>query len=417
MMPEGWREEILGNICDIAIGGTPSRAKEEYWARHGDGNVWVSIADLNGKVWISDSKEKISQRGVEKSNVKLVTPGTVLMSFKLTIGRVARAAVPLYTNEAIAAFVPKRSSVYEGFLFHVLPSAAEGGCADVAVKGKTLNKEKLRNLQLTLPPLPEQRAIAEIVDSVDATISATEATLAQTRRVKQALLQQLLTKGIDENGHPHTKFKMTEIGEIPEAWEVCTAESICETISVGIVVKPASLYVPSGIPCFRGTNIGEGYLRSRDFVQISPEANELHRKSKLRKGDILVIRTGYPGTACVVPDEFEGANCVDLVFCRPKAARVRSDFLCTFINSDKGKLQVSGQKHGLAQQHFNVKAMNEMIVSLPQLEEQARILSPVRELQCIIADEVRRLDALNTLKRALMRDLLTGKVRVKDVKL
>jgi type I restriction enzyme S subunit len=101
-IPEGWAEGILGELCSIEIGGTPSRSIAEYWddARETD-NVWVSIKDMQQRT-ITETVEHISDAGVKHSNVKLQPPGTVLLSFKLTIGRVAIAGVPVYTNEAIA---------------------------------------------------------------------------------------------------------------------------------------------------------------------------------------------------------------------------------------------------------------------------------------------------------------------------
>src|ERR1700757_3033329 len=100
-----WREVALDQVCRIAIGGTPSRAVPRYWSDAVEGYPWTSIADLKSSR-ILETKEYISKDGVENSNVKLVPRGTVVMSFKLTIGRTAIADRDLYTNEAIAALTP-----------------------------------------------------------------------------------------------------------------------------------------------------------------------------------------------------------------------------------------------------------------------------------------------------------------------
>ncbi len=120
-VPEGWSQRKLGQISDILIGGTPSRANPAYWATNDDeGHPWASIADLKDGT-LSSTKERITNAGIKNSNVKLIPPGTVVMSFKLTIGRVAVAARPIYTNEAIAAFLPKSGEIIPEFLRYILP--------------------------------------------------------------------------------------------------------------------------------------------------------------------------------------------------------------------------------------------------------------------------------------------------------
>jgi type I restriction enzyme S subunit len=126
-----WREVALGQACRIAIGGTPSRDVPQYWSNGADGFPWASIADLRAPK-LSETKEYISQDGIQNSNVKLVPRGTVVMSFKLTIGRTAIADRDIYTNEAIAAFTPNEG-VDRDFLFYWLPYLAASAETDQAI--------------------------------------------------------------------------------------------------------------------------------------------------------------------------------------------------------------------------------------------------------------------------------------------
>src|SRR5690606_19542387 len=97
-----WSKSSLGDLCSILIGGTPSRKKPEYWDKDcTTENHWVSIRDI-GQKYLSSTSERVSDLGIKKSNVKLIQPGTVIMSFKLTLGRASIVKVPCYTNEAIA---------------------------------------------------------------------------------------------------------------------------------------------------------------------------------------------------------------------------------------------------------------------------------------------------------------------------
>lgn len=144
----------------ISIGGTPSRGNSNFF---GGKHVWVSIRDMGGKPIISDSLEKLTDEGVRYSNCKLVKNGSLLFSFKLTVGRVAFAGVDLYTNEAIAAFDPidaDTAGVDLEYLALVLPAIAKGDSTKNSMGALLLNKEKIKNLILPLPARDVQRRIA-----------------------------------------------------------------------------------------------------------------------------------------------------------------------------------------------------------------------------------------------------------------
>ncbi|UYM18795.1 restriction endonuclease subunit S [Endozoicomonas euniceicola] len=137
------------------------------------------------------------------------------------------------------------------------------------------------------------------------------------------------------------------------------------------------------------------------------------RKSKLRLGDLVTVRTGYLGTTAVVTEEFAGSNCVDLVISRPKQQAVMPEYLANWINSDEGKNQILQMQGGLAQQHFNVGDMKTLKVAIPAVYEQRKIVN-------VISSVSKKLDHLTTqksqtqqLKKGLMQKLLTGQIRVK----
>jgi type I restriction enzyme S subunit len=162
-----WPTKALADLCEITIGKTPPRNVPRYW---GDGYAWLSIADMGQGRVLQHTKETITPTAVDEGvSGRLVPPGTVLLSFKLSIGKLGIAAVPLYTNEAIAALairdVGKLSPEY---LLRALAAADLQAGTDRAVMGRTLNKAKLQRLRIPLPALPEQRRIAAILDTADA---------------------------------------------------------------------------------------------------------------------------------------------------------------------------------------------------------------------------------------------------------
>lgn len=393
-VPEGWSNAELGKLCHIAIGGTPSRHKPEYWAGGGEGHPWVAISDLREAV-VLQTKERITDAGVANSNVKPVRAGTVLMSFKLTIGRVAVAGTDLYTNEAIAAFQPS-ADLEKSFLPYWLEHIVADAETDQAIKGVTLNKQKLAALSGALPPLDEQRRIAEVLRSVDEAIAVQTALCSHLRQTTDTLTDELYAREIVECAD-----SLTAYGDA------------CETVQVGIVVKPASYYVDdAGVPALRSTNIRRNQIEFSGLVQLSHEGHEFNRKSSLRAGDVVTIRTGEPGKTAVIPhDAPSPLNCIDIIFSRPKP-HLRPHFAAYFINSSTARRQILGAQGGLAQQHFNVGEMKKLKLPVPDLARQDRLIEVLDAAWQSVRVEEAQLAALQSTKAALMPSILSGRVRV-----
>lgn len=384
-LPDGWILKPLGEVSEIKIGGTPSRSDPTFWSS--EGHYWASIADLLQNP-ITRTKERISDAGVLASNVKPIKAGTVLMSFKLTIGRVALAGVDLFTNEAIAAFAPDEEQLDPGFLYHALPGTASRAETDTAVKGKTLNKTKLRNLSIALPPLHEQRKIAEILSSVDEVIRANEAVIEQTERVKQATLRKLLTKGIEQ-----TRFKQTEIGEIPESWEVVAIGDISKFTS-GKLKSKKSLSTCStirkAIPVYGGNGIN-GYTESENV--------EGQRVIVGRVGEYCGA-TYYTNQPIWVTD--------NALFTKWIAERVKARFLyLALLGNDVSRL-----RSATGQPLISQKPLHNLRIGLPPPEEQAEIIEIVHAMDGTLEDARSCLMIYRGMKGAIASQLLSGSKRV-----
>lgn len=274
-----------------------------------------------------------------------------------------------------------------------------------------LSKSKLAELPMALPPLPEQNKIAHILSTVQRAIEAQERLIQTTTELKKALMHKLFTEGL--RNEPQ---KQTEIGPVPESWEVVRCEDVCDTISVGIVVKPSSYYVKDGVPAFRSQNVREDRIQLEPMVYISEEANNGPvKKSKLSAGDVLIVRTGYPGTSCVVPPEFDGSNCIDLIFVRPNKEKLRSHYLSRFFNSDAAKVQVQAGKIGLAQQHFNVGAVKSTQMPLPPIDQQDEIVTHLELIDSKHNLTTAKRKALLDIFRALLNELMTAKTRAHEL--
>ena len=309
-----------------------------------------------------------------------------------------------------------RDDVDEQFLYFLMWSEHVMPKAKTLVSGSTPSRQRVDpssfyRIEVPLPPLTEQRKIAGVLGLLQRAMEQQERLIALTTELKKALLHQLFTQGL--RGEPQ---KQTDIGPVPESWELRPCEELCEMITVGVVVKPASHYVESGVPAFRSMNVREDRLEVTELVYFSQETNDtILAKSKLRTGDVLIVRTGYPGTSCVVPEEYDGANCIDLVIARPQLEVIQSGFLSRFFNSDAGKRQALSAKHGLAQQHLNVGAVKRTLIPVPQLDEQREIDAALAIVERKLALHMSKHAALTALFRTLLHQLMTAQLRVYDL--
>jgi len=408
-LPEDWTVAELGEAADLKNG---SAFKPEDWKT--TGVPIVRIQNLKDR----DAVFNYFQ-GDPNSKVPLKN-GDLVFSWSGSIGT---SFGPHYWWGDLAVLnqhifrvdLKPKTNLTKLFLYFALlhltkeiESHAYGLAALVHVR-----KGDLEATRVPVPPLPEQRKIAGVLGVVQRTMEQQERLLALTAELKKALLHKLFTEGL--HGEPH---KETDIGRVPESWDLVPCQDLCEMITVGVVVKPASHYVEKGVPAFRSFNVREDRLAANDLVYFSATANDTTlAKSKLRAGDVLVVRTGYPGTSCVVSKEYDGANCIDLVIVRPKAGVIRSGFLSRYFNAPAGKSQAVAAKHGLAQQHLNVSAVKRTLVPVPSLEEQDEIDSALATVQRKIALITAKKDTLTALFRTLLHQLMTAQIRVHDLDL
>lgn len=283
----------------------------------------------------------------------------------------------------------------------------------------TLSIPAFRSVEIKIPKSKKiQEKIAEYLDTIDKAIEKTEALIGKYQQIKAGMMHDLFTRGIGADGKlrpPREQapemYQHTPIGWIPKKWQIKHCSDLCSRICVGIVIQPTQYYVEDGVPAFRSANVREDGIDPSNFVYISASSNLLLGKSQLKADDIVTVRTGYPGTSAVVPKEFHGANCIDILISTPNES-ISAHFLCDWINSSFGKGQVLRQQGGMAQQHFNVGEMKELLVALPEMKEQLNI----RDKVGVIADKLKieraLLDKLQKQKTGLMHDLLTGKIRV-----
>ena len=303
-------------------------------------------------------------------------------------GEVGRAAIVTeeppkncIIQNALHLVRPKQSGDVR-FLRYLLQQAASHEWLNVLCNRATIahfTAEKFSGMWIWAPPLPEQHAIADYLDretsKIDALITEKERLLSLLAEKRRALITQAVTRGLNRDVSMRDSG-VEWLGEIPGHWELKRLKFISPEITVGIVVTPAKYYEDSGVPCLRSLNVKETGLTNTDLVYISPESNELLSKSKVFTGDLVAVRSGQPGTTAIVDERFDGANCIDLIVIR-RASSFDSYFLAYFLNSEAAIVQFSEGSGGAIQQHFNIETAKDLLIPLPPLLEQRKIVSMI----------------------------------------
>jgi type I restriction enzyme S subunit len=281
-----------------------------------------------------------------------------------------------------------------------------------------VTKGVFESTEVALPPRPEQKRIADKLDTVLTRVDAVNERLARVapilKRFRQSVLAAAtsgrLTEGWRASRASNGPSSENTSIDVPLGWRQATFSEVCTEITVGFVGSMAREYVPSGIPFLRSMNIRAFRFDPKGIQFITPEFHAQIKKSKLRAGDLAIVRSGAPGVCCVIPDDLGEANCSDLVIARPGPQLVAA-YGCIFMNSSFGASHVASKQVGVAQAHFNVGAMKATPLPLPSVTEQIEIVRRVETLFAFADRLEARLQAAQTAADRLTPSLLAKAFR------
>jgi len=398
----------LRSVCEPTRIWNPLREpRDEFW--------YVDVSAVSRESLAIQAPQKVKAAQAPSRARKIIQTGdAIFATVRPTLRRIAFVEKQYDNQIASTAFCIVRANRQEAvprFLYYALQTEffnEEVAKFQSGASYPAVNDKDVLNQIIALPLSPEQEKIAAVLWTIQRAIEVEAKLSANARELKQSAMRQLFTLGLRNE-----RQRETEIGLIPKSWRIVECDSICEMITVGIVVKPASHYVDNAVPAFRSLNIREDRLDTNKIVFISKKANDtILSKSKLRTDDVLVVRTGYPGTSCVVPPEYNGANCIDLVIVRPKQNIVLSAFLSRFFNSESGCSQALRSSTGLAQQHLNVGAVKRTLIPIPAIAEQKEIAAILQTIDRKISVHERKRAALSDLFQTMLHQLMTAQIRV-----
>ena len=295
--PKGWRLVRLGDVAQFQQGGTPSKARAEYW----DGDIpFVTGADLREiHIGRDNARSFLTKDGLHSGATAVCEEGELLVATRTRVGLVAIANELMGASQDITLVTPTKSAD-RSYLCRALVNNA--GLLQQRSRGTTIqgvSREDIDSLPILLPPLREQRAIAAVLDSIDDAIERTEAVIAATGQLRESLLHQLLTRGVPGW---HTAWKdVPGLGTIPADWEVVRLGEVVESTTYG---TNAQLGSQGAVVVLRMNNLQDGEIDLSEIRRANLSDNE-SAELTLISGDILFNRTNsldLVGKVAVVRD-------------------------------------------------------------------------------------------------------------------
>jgi type I restriction enzyme S subunit len=207
-------------------------------------------------------------------------------------------------------------------------------------------------------------------------------------------------------------YKQTDVGVIPKDWNLHTLKYLSDKIMVGIASAATHAYRNQGVVLLRNQNIKSGYLDDGDVLYIDPQYESVFKNKRLKTGDLLTARTGYPGTTCVVPSKYESAQSFTTLITRPKQMSIDSNYLCYYINSEKGQYFFEQNQIGGGQKNVNAGALQTMPIPFPSLPEQRTIATALSDMDALITSLDQLIAKKRDIKQAAMQELIRGKRRL-----
>lgn len=356
-----YNTDLLGNVCDVLIGGTPARAIPEYF--QGD-NLWVSIKEMNGQV-IEDTNEKITNEAIKKSNVKLIPAGTTLLSFKLSIGKTAIAGKDLYTNEAIAGLIPKNKNLLNKYLFYLF-NANIMNTDNVGKKafGKSLNSNFLKNnISIPVPPIDVQEKIISECEKIDEEYSKIRMSIEEYK----SKIEQVFVEG----------------GQSSSSFTVRLSDSDRFKLSIGNRVLKNELSNTGNIPVI-SANVNE------EFGKINKEIIEDYSSPYILwgiDGDWMVNYLDK-GIKFYPTDHCGYLKVID--------KNINPLYLAKMIEIEGSKKRFSRSNRA------SIERVSSMIINLPNIEIQNKIAESINEFNNCIKEMELKLKQLDLTKKEVI---------------
>lgn len=416
-IPTGWQELKIEKLSSKVGSGVTPRGGASVYTANGikfirSQNVHFSGLKLSDVVYVSQEiHESMSGSQLKELDVLLNITGA-------SIGRctfVPKDFGEANVNQHVCIIRPneKVDSVYlsqwlaSDFGQNEIMKNQAGG------NREGLNFQQIKSMEVILPFVSEQKKISAILTSVDDVIEKTQAQINKLKDLKTGMMQELLTRGVGVDGKPHTEFKDSPVGRIPKGWDVVQISELCTDV-VDCVNKTAPVVdYKTPYKMLRTTNIKNGRVDTDNVRCVTKETyHTWTRRMKPESGDLIFTREAPVGECGVLKDAkgvFLGQR---TMMYRANKTKTSSGYLMYSLMSEYGQKQLENFSGGSTVPHMRVPDCSKILIKLPSLKEQRIIVDSLNSLDFSRQKKEQKVSKLSSLKKALMQDLLTGKVRV-----
>ena len=417
VIPEDWDVVKVETIAKLGGGTTPSRSKEFYF-KNGYIN-WVKTTDLNN-YQISKSEEKLTDEAINETNLKIHPKNSILVAMYggfNQIGRTGLLVKEASINQALVAILPNESVYSSMFLLFYLNYKVDRwkSVASSSRKDPNITSKDVKNFLVSMPStIEEQEAIAEALSDVDGLIGALEALIEKKRQIKTGAMQQLLTgktrlPGFGEGKGKGKGFKQTELGEIPEDWEIVNFSKLAEIDPENLGSNTDSNYAFNYISL---EDASRGKLRgfSEQIFQSSPS-----RARRILKDRDVLFGTVRPNLKSHYLFENHNGNWIcstGFAVLRAKEKIADPGFIFYSLFSRAVEKQIDTLIAGSNYPAVNSRDVNQLIIAKPNFDEQQAISKIIKGFDVEVGALEQRLAKTKALKQGMMQELLTGRTRL-----
>jgi len=407
--PRHWDSIALAELAlEFLNGGTPSTKQAAYW----DGDIpWTTSARIaEDDLYIDRGQRFITQKGLQNSATNLVPKGNLLVATRVGVGKAAMNLIDIAISQDLTGVLLDHSKVDPEFVTLQLKSQEKQSYFDGRKRGATIQgitRDDLETLEIAVPPLPEQRAIARALRAVQEAKEARRRELALERERKAALMQFLFTHGTCGE-----RLKQSEIGHIPMTWRVVSLGDLSRSVPQnGAFVKNPQL--GSGTLYVNVYDTYQNIIVDLNTVQRLQCNSSVVERYSLEENDLLFVRSSLKregvGQCCLFPgsDEKVIFDC-HLIKVSPNAEVVDPLYLTYYFSTEKGRDDLIARSKTTTMTTINQKALLQSLVILPSFSEQREIVSIMRACDTKIAALERESGLSDELFRAMLEELMTG---------
>ena len=411
-IPSTWEIRKVKSLLNMQTGFTPDTKNEDYYSD--EGVDWVTIGDLSGGKYIpSETKKRISNEYVEAFAPEIVPAGSLLYSFKLSVGQTAFTDRPVYTNEAIASFIETDSYSLEFLRFAAF--LIEYNANTNIYGAHLLNQELIKNALLVVPPIEEQRYLAAFLDErcnrVDALIANVQAQIEKLKAYKQSLITEVVTKGLDPSV-PMKDSGVEWLGEIPEHWEVTRIKNLFDLRNERndeadlSKVNLISLYTDLGV------------VQHSDIVETTGNRAVTAEGYKFVHKNDIVVNIILCWMGAVGMSNYDGVTSPAYDIYRPKEGTL-SEYYHYLFRTKRFNGECYRYGRGIMMMRWRTYSTEFRAIDIPcpPHDEQVAIIEHLKaksyQIDQLIAIKQKKIDKLNDYKKSLIYEYVTGKKEVR----